>query len=200
MEITYNIPEYDNEAQNAVEVVSLIDAKKQLRLMDDDSDPDFWEHEDSVIQSCINSAVSEAEKYMSRTLQPREMVFGLSEWEKNVVFPAGPVTEVTSVAYLKEGDTEYTTLDPDLWKLYNFGDNKDVLLIKQAGRTETLEPETLDAVKITATIGYEDGKIPEDIIKAVKLILTDAYEYRGEKEVKPNRSSRALLRPYKQWA
>tara|TARA_R100000030_G_scaffold81782_1_gene64525 strand:- start:191 stop:757 length:567 start_codon:yes stop_codon:yes gene_type:complete len=187
MDITYNIPAYSGETQ----LITLAAAKKQLRIEHD--------YEDTEIQGFIDAAIAEAESYLGKLLQPRDMVFGLPAWQTNTTFPIGPVTAVTSVDYLADGDEDTTNLATTGYKLYNFSGNKDVILIKEAIHSTTLEQETLDAVQITATVGYADGTVPKDIINAILLLITDKYEFRGEKETKQNRSSRNLLRPYKQW-
>lgn len=187
MELVYTIPPYTGD----VKVISLAQAKKQLRIE--------HEYEDAEIADFIEMAIAEAQNYMGRLLRPQEITFGVKGWQKDNVFPLGPVTAVTGVGYLKSGEEQHTALVITGYKLYNFGKNKDLLLIKEAAYSFQLELETLDAVQITATVGYEDGEVPKDIINAVLLLLTDKYEYRGEKETKTNRSSRNLMRPYKQW-
>lgn len=187
MAITYTIPAYDG----ADVVVSLVDAKEQLRIEHD--------YEDDFVQDCIDAAVAEVESYIGGPILERTVIFGISDWRLHVNFPTGPVTAVDSVEYLPNDAESYSTLASTNWKLYNFGVNTQQLLIKTAAHSETLEEETLDAIKITATVGWAAAAIPSDIIKAVKLLLTDAYEFRGERELKLNRSSRNLLRNYKQF-
>lgn len=187
MNVTYNIPVYDG----ALKVLTLEEAKRQLRIEHD--------YEDQEIEAFINEAVAEAESYIGALLLPRAVTFGVSAWKKDNTFPIGPVTAVTGVSYSDDTDESFE-LQVSEYKLYNFGGNKDVLLIKDSARENTLISDTPDAVKITATVGYAEGTIPKDVIRAVKLILTDAYEFRGDRETKINRSSRNLLRPYKRWA
>lgn len=188
MEVTYNIPNYTGND----EVVSLADAKLQLRVTHD--------YEDTEIQGFIDAAVAEAESYIGGIILQRTITFGLENWVDRFDFPVGPAKEVISVKYLKSGNVNYTTADVETYKLYAFGKNKHQLILKSAITGFSLEDETLDAVKIEATIGYLGADIPLDIVQSVKLILTDLYEFRGEKEIKLNRSSRNLLRPYKHWA
>jgi len=188
METTYTIPKYTGND----EVVTLDDAKLQLRVEHD--------HEDVVIQGFIDAAIAEAESYIGGIILARAITFGLEDWVERFDFPIGPANVITAVKYQKSGNVTYTTAAADEYKLYAFGKNKHQLILKEAIRGYSLVDETLDAVQINANIGYELADIPEDIIQAVKLILTDLYEFRGEKEIKLNRSSRNLLRPYKHWA
>lgn len=188
MSVVYKIPKYSG----ADEVVDLAAAKVHLRIEHDDEDAD--------IQQIIDSAMSEVESYIGGPVLERTGVeFGLSGWQTNTKFPTGPVTEITSVEYLKSGEESYSTLDTSFYKLYNFGTTSQQIVIREAGQTESLEEETLDAVKITAKVGWPLNDVPEDIKKALLLIIDDAYTFRGEKELKINRSSRNLLRPYKQF-
>jgi uncharacterized phiE125 gp8 family phage protein len=177
-------------------LITLAQAKKQLRIEHD--------YEDEEILGFIESAVAEAESYLGAKLLSRTAVFGFPYWQKNTTFPMGPVSAVTEVSYLEKGHAERRVLDNTAdadYKLYNYGDNKDVLLIKAEYSSLSLEQDTPDAVLMTVTVGYETpAKVPKDIKSAIKLILTDLYEYRGDREIKMNRSSRNLLRPYKRWA
>lgn len=187
MKVNYKIPAYSG----AGEVVSLEDAKLQIRIEHD--------YEDTEVQGFIDAAVAEAESYLGGPILEREVVFGIPDWQLRTDFPSGPVTAITSVEYLASGDESYTTLAATNYKLYNFGTTHQQLIIKSAAHSTTLEEETDDAIQITATVGWPEAEIPQDIINAVKLLLTDKYEYHGEKELKMNRSSRTLLRAYRQY-
>ena len=188
MEPTYTIPKYAGND----EVVTLVEAKAQLRLDHD--------YEDTEIQGFIDAAIKIAESYIGGIILSRDVEFGLEDWVERFDFPVGPASAVLTVKYQKSGNVTYTTAAETDFKLYAFGNNKHQLILKEAIRSFSLVTETLDAVKINATIGWLKADIPEDIIHAVKLILTDLYEFRGEKEVKLNTSSKNLLRPYKHWA
>ena len=189
MEIIYTIPPYAGTAS----VVTLNEAKKQLRIEHD--------YEDEEIQGFIDSAVAEAESYIGSILLEREVTFSIAGWVDRFNFPLGPVNGVTSVGVVKEGvPGVYEPLNAASYKFYNFSNGKYQLIFRKEALALKLEPDTLDAIKITSSLGWSKANLPKDIIKAVKLILTDAYEFRGEKDLKLNRSSRNLLRPYKHWA
>ncbi len=188
MSVTYNIPAYSG----GDEVITLIEAKAHLRITHDD--------EDTEIQAFIDSAVSEAESYMGGPiLQRTGVVFGISGWRLHTKFPTGPVTAITEVSYLVADADDYVELDAEYYKLYNFGTTSQQITIREVAHTPSLEEDTLDAVRITATIGWTAATLPDAIKKAVLLMIDDAYTFRGEKELKMNRSSRNLLRPYKQF-
>lgn len=187
MDITYTIPAYNGED----EVISLADAKLQLNIEHD--------YEDGKIQGFIDDAIAEVESYINGPILERSVVFGLSNWMRKVEFPTGPVTAVSSVEYYADGAGDYATLGTTAYKLYNFGKTRSQLLIKEVAENNTLEDENMEAVKITAVVGWAADEIPGDIIKAVKLILTDAYEFRGDKDFKISTSSRNLLRTYRQF-
>ena len=86
-----------------------------------------------------------------------------------------------------------------LYKFYDFGSGGQAVILKSVSHSIALEIETQDAIKIKCQIGWDKADIPDDVKKAVLLLITDAYEFRGEKELKLNRSSRNLLRPHKQF-
>lgn len=184
-----------DDPADGLALITLAQARKQLRIEHD--------YEDEEIEGFIEAATAEAESYLGAKLLSRTVVFGFPYWQKNTTFPLGPVSAVTEVAYLEKDAADHLVLDntDDAgYKLYNYGNNKDVLLIKAEYNNLTLAPDSPDAVKISCTIGYATpAKVPKDIKSAIKLILTDLYEYRGDREIKINRSSRNLLRPYKRW-
>lgn len=185
MKATYTIP---GPPADTV-LISLSDAKDQLRV-----EHDF---EDAEIQSYIDAAIAEAESYLGTVILKRNIVFGLENWTERFDFPLGPIGQIDSLTYLKATNTNYTTAPTDQYKVYNFGPAKSQIIIKESIRSNNLKEETLDAVKIDASVGYDLADVPQNIIQAIKLILTDYYEFRGDREIKLNRSSRNLLRPFK---
>jgi len=189
-ELSYKIP----PTPDVLTFISLAAAKKQLRL---DAGHDF---EDEEITGFIRAAVDEAERYMDGVIIERDITFGIAAWVEKLNLPVSPISVVKSIKYLKDGNTNYTTADSDQYGLYPFSDAYYQVLFKAVLREQVLADETPDAVRIETTAGWEVSGIPHDIKKAVLLLITDAYEYRGEKEIKINRSSRALLRPFKNFS
>tara|TARA_R110000772_G_scaffold153261_1_gene264236 strand:+ start:8052 stop:8984 length:933 start_codon:yes stop_codon:yes gene_type:complete len=84
-----------------------------------------------------------------------------------------------------------------LYKLYPYDDTDFRVVFKEAARSILLEAEIDDAVKITASVGWAAADVPSAIKSAALLLIGDFYEFRSEKEIKLNRSSRNLLRPFK---
>ena len=185
MNVTYTL----TPPPAGVNLISLADAKKQLRIE--------HSYEDTEIQGFIDAAIAEAESYLGTVILKRNIVFGLEDWSERFDFPIGPIGQIDSLKYLKSVNTTYTTAPVDQYKVYNFGSTKSQLIIKKILRVANLKKETLDAIKIDATVGYDLINVPGNILQAVKLILTDFYEFRGDREIKINRSSRNLLRPFK---
>ena len=182
MEATYIIP----SAPIGVNLITLADAKKQLRIEHD--------HEDTEIQGFIDAAIAEAESYLGTVILKRNIIFGLETWPDRFDFPLGPIDQIVNLKYLKASETNYITATSDLYNLYNFGSTRSQIVILESLRTQNLKANTLDAIKIEAHVGYDLADVPNNIIQAIKLILTDFYEFRGDKDIKLNRSSRNLLR------
>jgi len=187
MAITYTIPAIGEEAT----VISLIDAKAQLRIEHD--------NEDAVISDCIDAAVAAAENYIGGPIAQRTgVIFGLNEWKNKFYFPVGPVTAVSQVAYWPLGvELSPIVLDSGQYQLYNFGPTRSMLIIRESSLGLPLDPERLDAVEITTTVGWAVADIPKEIRQAMLLLVDDFYTYRGDRPLKDNRSAMNLLRAYR---
>ena len=163
-------------------VLSLSDAKKQLRLTDSD--------DDTLVEAAIAAAVDHVEHYTGLTLAQREVsepapgLGGrLTTW---------PVRAITSVIY-RDGAGAEQQLDGGGW------------WANLAARPVRLNPAgsgwpALGAgaapVTVVMQAGYEDGAVPAAIVQAVKMLVSYFYEDRaGEGE--PPAPVAALLRAHR---
>lgn len=161
--------------------LSLDDAKQQLRV--DGAD------DDALIESLIDAAIDQAERFTGLTLTAREVVealpgFGarLSTW---------PVRDVTSITYRDGSGVEQQLAEGSWW-------------VNSVARPLRLNPVTggwpgvaAGATPITVTMlaGYEDGTVPAGIVQALKLMVTYFYECRDGAESCP--AVAGLLRPHR---
>lgn len=175
-------------ADGTLEVVTLAQAKKQLRIESDFTD------EDTLIQEYIDAAVELSEKFIGGHILPKVMTIKADAFVSPLVFEAFPLKEVTSVKYFpKDGTTEATmpTTDYVLTK-----DSEKVYRL----RFKNTLPETaeqFDAVTYLIKVGM--SAIPKGIVQAVKLMISDMYERREDRAETVTTVAQSLLRAYKKY-
>lgn len=176
--------------EDAIEVLSLANAKLQLRL------ESGYTAEDTLITSYINAATVSCENYINGHIQPKQMVVWLDKFE-DLVFETYPIT-VQTVQYYQKDDSSLTTLATTDWYVQTRVDKKNTLVIENL--PNNVETERPDVVKITAAIGYEAADdIPEPIKQAIRLQITDMYERREDRAGTPVTTVQNLLRAYRNY-
>lgn len=177
-------------ASTPLTVVSLADAKLQLRLETSYTD------EDDLITAYTNTAIANIENYLNAHIQPKALVLWLDGFQ-TYTFETYPLT-VTSVKYYQPDADSLTTLSTDDWYITKTSDKKQNLVIKNT--PASVETDRADVVQVTATLGYASASaIPTPIVQAVKLQLSDMYERREDRGVIPVTTSQNLLRPYRNY-
>lgn len=173
------------------DIVTLAQARKQLRLESDFTD------EDDLIQTYIDAAVEASEQYMNAHLYKKDMVITLDAFQKSLVFEAYPLRSVTSVEYYKTGEESLTTLETTDWYLTTQNIKQNILNIKNI---PTDVAERFDAVEITLAIGYNSAsKVPAPIKQAIKLQISDMYERREDRKETITTAAQSLMRAYRKY-
>jgi len=151
--------------------MSLADAKVHLRIDHD--------NEDAYIERLISSAWKFIENRTGIICLDTEFALYLDQWpDSGVIYlKKKPVTEISKVEYLAtDTDTEYTELVTTKYQ-------SDVITIPARVRI-TDSPslgDQLNAVKVTFKAGYASASsIPENIIKAIEILIGHLYENRQE--------------------
>lgn len=169
-------------------VVTLAQARKQLRIEDSFTD------EDELIQSYIDAAVVNCENFIGGHIIPGDLVINYDKFESPVVFEAFPLKSVTSVKYFTS-DVE-TTMDAAKYSLTKQSEKVFKLRFKE----DTPSTDTrFDAVTITVACGFTGNVIPKPIIQAIKLQIADMYEIREDRKEMLSTAAMSLLRPYKKY-
>jgi uncharacterized phiE125 gp8 family phage protein len=171
-----------------LEVLTLVQAKKQLRIEADFTD------EDDLIQSYIDAAVEVSEKFIGGHILPKIMTIKADSFTNPLVFEAFPLKEVTSVKYFPADGSAEATMDPGEYALTK--DSEKVFRL----RFKNTLPETAvqyDAVTYSIKVGMT--VIPKPIIQAIKLQLADMYERREDRAEIMTTAADRLLRPYKKY-
>jgi uncharacterized phiE125 gp8 family phage protein len=163
-------------------VLSLEDAKAHLRV---DFDAD-----DGVIADCAAAAQATFEQRTGQVLTPRVMEmacwgFPVADYCRRssdaLEIPRAPVTAIDAVAYT-DNDGQETDLDEALWR---WSESAPELLRPAWATSWPTAADEAGSVRITFEAGYEDGLVPADIIRAVKLLTGHFYANREGVVVDP---------------
>lgn len=151
----------------ALSVLSLADAKFQIKV--------DHTYDDALIKSYIKAALSKAQSYTGRQIVQGDTIVKLNEMFTVLVLPVSGITQVPQVKYYDTENTEQTLQPSD----YTLVIENGVGTITYTGETEIEVYNRDDAVSISCTSGYSSTYVPEDIVIAIKLIMSSMYEYRS---------------------
>jgi uncharacterized phiE125 gp8 family phage protein len=167
----------------AVELLTLDEAKEHLRFRSDSKNAE--------ITRMIKTMRQSIERYLKRALITQEWKVYYNQWNCELIIPFGnlqlraasvdPVVELRPLVKYYDTDGTLTTLDQDD---YYWVDNKtDPAKIIQ--KYDVTYPELQygrpNAIEITFLCGYGAAAtaVPEDIIHALKVMLTNYFENPG---------------------
>ena len=168
----------DTSDAPALDLLSLADAKAYLRV--DHTD------DDSLIEDLVQVAVDQVTSTANTSWKSRQ-AFGYLEGFFDATFPVGPVTLVSQVEYIAQGDTTYTTL-PTTSYYYSILAGQARIYFHDYPSTET---EAAERVRISFTYGYDDGSTynrPSQISMAAKMYVAHMYDNRLPVVVGPRMS------------
>lgn len=172
----------------SVTVLTLEQAKKQLRIEIDFTD------EDATIQEYIDAAVELAEKFIGGHIIPKIMTIKASEFLSPLVFEAFPLKEITSVKYFPiDGSAEVTLPDSE----YALTKDSEKVFRLRFKKTLPQTAEQYDAVTYTIKVGFTT--IPKGIVQAVKAKVSSFYDVREDRIEAYNTTFSTLLREYKKY-
>ncbi len=158
------------------EPISLIDAKLHLRLAVTANEAMEYTTEDGYIGSLVISARESAERYTGRTIKQRtrNLYLGGFPSADTIEIPYPPLVSLTGVYYTKRdevSETEYTDVTVDT-------QSEPGKVVKDYGKSWPADNlERVNPVRIEYISGY--ATVPEPIVSAMKLRITDLYEQRG---------------------
>jgi hypothetical protein len=117
-------------------------------------------------------------------------------WAENQVIqiPKAPLQSVTSVQYMPSYGGDYVTLDSSLYTVDTASNPGCISPV--ANYYWPFSWTIRNAVQIEFTAGYTDSFVPETILTAMRLLITDWYENRGDHQTTNNAAS-ILLKGYK---
>tara|TARA_R110002167_G_scaffold112367_1_gene284749 strand:- start:3390 stop:3968 length:579 start_codon:yes stop_codon:yes gene_type:complete len=171
-------------------VVTLDQAKKQLKV------EDLGVFDDTIIQDCIDSAVEESENYTNTAIYERNYVINSDCFTQDFEFRVQPLQSVEAIKYLDVDGVEQT-LHTDLYELLPIDKYAKIIHFKDWENIPAVKKLDNSAVVIEVTCGYEEGAVPKSMQQAIKLKLTDNYNFRGDREQKKSTAADRKLEPFK---
>lgn len=178
----------------ATEILTLPQAIKQLKL------EDLGGFDDDLVKECIVASIQEAENYINANIVERRFIVKSDCWLQDFEFSKQNIQKVDKIIYKPaDGGDVVELIDLPL------SDFMELLPIDKYAHKIHLKDENLpdlldgvnDAVSIEITVGYPTGKVPAAIKQGIKLLITENYTYRGDREKRNHTVAQAKLEPYK---
>lgn len=161
----------------STEPISLAEAKLQCRVLDGVLD------DDALLAIYIAAARQEAEQKTGRALMTQTITEYFSEWANFYELSVWPVQSVSSVAYIADGASTYTTLTVDADYLTNLVASPAEVYHPGAFRHPKLS-ERPNPIRITYIAGNTQASdVPATIRQAMLLLIAAYYEHREDAEV-----------------
>jgi uncharacterized phiE125 gp8 family phage protein len=156
----------------AVEPLTTDEAKLHLKVT--------GSTEDAYIDSLVKAARTNVERYLGRALITQTWRAYSDYWQDCLNLALAPVISVTSVKYYDETES-LTTLDSSLYYADIISEPGKIVRKYDSVYPE-LEEERPNAVVVEFVAGYGSAStdIPSDIIHAIRLLVADYYDNKGE--------------------
>lgn len=169
-----------------VELLTLAEAKTHLRFTTSDSS------KEAEITRMIKAFRTAIERYLKRALIHQDWKVYYDCWHHEMKIPFGNLVEVAAavgppaiekkplVKYYDLDGTLTTLTESDYYWVSKVSDPAKIVRKYDAVYPE-LQYGRPDAIEITFRCGYgaTASSVPEDIIHALKVMLTDYFEHRG---------------------
>jgi uncharacterized phiE125 gp8 family phage protein len=161
----------------AVEPITTAEAKSHLNVS--------GTSKDAYIDSLIVTARGQIERYLNRALITQSWKVYYDCWQKELLIPFGSLSTLTSVKYY-DIDGNLQTLSTDYYWVLSTTDPARIIRKYDATYPE-LQYGRPDAIEIAFTAGYgaTSSAIPGEIKHAMKLLITNLYENKGDIVIGP---------------
>lgn len=197
--MTYRITE-----QPSAEPLTLEEAREHLRVTPYGSP--LVHPDDDYIEALVVAARKFCEEYTRRALPTQTIRFPLDSFDGNIYVPLQPVQSISSITYIDTDGAQQTLAT----SVYELDEYRGEMVLKY-GQSWPNTRDQVNAVTITAVVGYTDGQspdtnpLPEDIKCAMKLIIGNLYEHRTQDVVSGSQLNfnslpmgvYSLLQPYR---
>jgi uncharacterized phiE125 gp8 family phage protein len=160
-----------------VEPITTAEAKSHLNVS--------GTSKDAYIDSLIVTARGQIERYLNRALITQSWKVYYDCWQKELLIPFGSLSTLTSVKYY-DIDGNLQTLSTDYYWVLSTTDPARIIRKYDATYPE-LQYGRPDAIEIAFTAGYgaTSSAIPGEIKHAMKLLITNLYENKGDIVIGP---------------
>ena len=152
-------------------VVTLLEAKAHLRVLDVD--------DDVYIQDLIDVAEAQAEEITSRYLQEKSSEFFLLEKQEIFELPKSPLVAIDAIEYYSDVSGQYELLDASF---YSVNATKDPAQVK-LDLSVDMNIDAFHPLKVSYRAGY--AALPAPIKQWVLMRVATMYENREEIVVGP---------------
>lgn len=137
--------------------------------------------EDDYLMSLNKACESAIARYLNRTLLTTSYEVFTDRWCKSFDLPFPKLQSVESIKYFDINGEEQTLDEATYYWVVTASDPGKVVQKYDASYPE-LQYGRPDSIKFSITCGYGDDAthIPEQIKHAIKLLITNYYEHRGD--------------------
>jgi uncharacterized phiE125 gp8 family phage protein len=151
-------------------ILPMADARAHLNLTADDT------HHDDAVEGARDAAISWAESYTGRSLQERDFLWQVDQFQSVLSLPIGPATSAVVEYYDSDGaDTEIDAAD------FYLGNDRLTAALNASWPYADGRP---GGVRVTITAGYAlPADIPFNLMATVKLAMTAFFENRSNPDL-----------------
>lgn len=140
--------------------------------------------QDDYINGLIKAARIQVERYLNRSLILQTWRAYADKWCRELILPSGPVLSVTSLKYVGDNGSETTVGTSDYWvdALYDriiLGYDYTPPMLKE-GRPSSVIVNYTAGFLATGTEAEMQAAVPADIKHAMKILIADMHEHRGQ--------------------
>lgn len=140
--------------------------------------------QDDYINGLIKAARIQVERYLNRSLILQTWKAYADQWCKEMILPFGPVLAVASLKYVGQDGTETTVETSDYWvdAVYDriiLGYDYTPPMLKE-GRPSSVIVNYTAGYSSSETAATQQAAVPADIKHAMKILITDMHEHRGQ--------------------
>jgi uncharacterized phiE125 gp8 family phage protein len=178
-------------------ILTLEQAKKQLKM------EDLGTFDDEFIEGCIEAAIKEVENYINTSIKQQKWKLVMSNWSQYLEPKKQKITAITKISYHPKDGTDkvekITAVTIDAFvQLLPVDDYATKLSYKNFDNIPEVADQD-DAIEIEFQTGLATANVPADLLHAIKLLLTDNYNFRNTRSRVKSYvdSSRVLMEPYK---
>jgi uncharacterized phiE125 gp8 family phage protein len=142
--------------------------------------------QDDYITSLIKTSRTMVERYLNRSIMLQTWKAYSNGWCREFLLPYAPLIAVSSLKYYDQDGAQPTLADSNYY--VQIVDEPGRIRFVQDFNGPTLYEGRPDAIEITYTAGYsssateaiQQAAVPAPIKHAMKILMTDMHEHRGQ--------------------